>query len=413
MNEQFIKQILSTLNREAFTSFIFELWKLEDYKSDLKYQKIKSIGTEMFEQHYWDKSNEIGVYENQGFNVIIPFFSPIELFSKVDEKAVWDTELIKKLKKYKRRISRRESSWQYSLDGMYHMPLISFASNFEGLNQDFYFDNLIPKFANLVDKIGLEAEIAVGGCDSFLELNPENTITAFKNFINKEEKQFSISISGDKFELGYFKYDKFLTNGLLRNSKYPYEPVYINNHDKSEIIKEFEHLINKRVPETKLEKFIAQHYKIIFGEKYDRIETQLWLRFPELDISNKNRRLDIFLRNSIERDWELIELKNSKKLTRTYRDIPTFTCEIQNAIQQLKAYEKLLAQSKVKNKFAREGIEYFSPELKLVVGRKPDISIEQWRFLKSTNENNLKIITFDDLLESMKIRYNLQINNER
>ena len=100
-------------------------------------------------------------------------------------------------------------------------------------------------------------------------------------------------------------------------------------------------------------------------------------------------------------------------MTKTYRDIPTFTSEIQNAIQQLKTYEKLLSQSKVKDKFANEGIEYFFPEIKLVVGRKPDISDEQWRFLKSTNENNLKIITFDDLLNSMKIRYNLKDNNAR
>jgi len=339
MNEQFIKQVLSTLNRDAFTSFVYELWKLNDYKSDMKYQKTKSIGTEILEQHYWDKSGKLGVFEHQGYNVIIPFFSPIELFSNVDEKTIWEPDLIKKLKNYKHRISRRENSWQYTLDGMYQIPLISFATNFEGLDNDFYFDNLIPKFTNLVDRIGLEAETAVGGCDSFLELNHLNTIKAFKNFITKEGKQLSFSFSGDRFELVYFTQDKYLTHGLLKNSKSPYEPIFIDNHDKSEITIEFEYLVNKRAPETELENLLAQHYKMIFGEKYDRIETQLWLKFPELDISNKNRRLDIFLRNSIERDWELIELKNTRKITRTYRDIPTFTSEIHNAIQQLKTYE--------------------------------------------------------------------------
>ena len=104
-------------------------------------------------------------------------------------------------------------------------------------------------------------------------------------------------------------------------------------------------------------------------------------------------------------------IKNTKRLIRTYRDIPTFTSEIHNAIQQVKAYEKLLSQEKVKEKFAKDGIEYFYPEIRLVVGNKPDISDEQWRFLKSTNEHKLKIITFDELLESMKLRYQLKINN--
>lgn len=409
MNEQLVRQILSTLNRDAFSMFIYELWKLGDFSTDLKYQKTSSIGSDIYEQHYWDKLSNPGVYENQGYNVIIPFFQPIELFRRISENSITDHNLIKKLKNYKSKITRRENRWQFWTDGEYHMPMISFVTNFEGVDKNYYYDFMIPWFQKLVNDLDIIAEVSVGSCDSFFELNPDNTLKAFKNFISKNNKQVSIAISGDNLEFAYFNQDKYLTKGLLKNSKNPYEPVFIDkSNDKSEIIKEFEFLINKNTPETKLEKFLKTNYKEIFGEHYDRIETQLWLKFPELDISNNNRRLDIFLRNSIERDWELFELKNIKRLTRTYRDIPTFTSEIHNAIQQVRSYEKLLLQAKVKEKFAKEGIEYYYPEVRLVVGNKPDISDEQWRFLKSTNENKIKIITFDELLESMKLRYNLK-----
>lgn len=414
MNEQLVKQIISTLDRNAFSMFIFELWKLKDYSKDLEFQKTKLIGNHIYEQHYWEKLSNPGVLEHQGYNLILPFFQPLELFEDITEKSFSDFDLIKKLKNYKSRITRRENSWQYWTDGQYHMPLISFVTNFEGIDKNIYFDSIIPKFQHMVNELGIDAETAVGSCDSFFELDRENALEAFNSFINKNKKQISISLSGDNLECSYYNQDKYLTRGLLKNSKNPYEPIFVDKGvPYSEIIKEFEFLINKNTSEATLESFLKTNYKEVFGEHFDRIETQLWLRFPELDISNKNRRLDIFLRNSIERDWELFELKNVKKLTRTYRDIPTFTSEIHNAIQQARAYEKLLSQEKVKEKFAKEGIEYFYPEIRLVVGNRPDISDKQWRFLKSTNENNLKIITFDELLESMKLRYKLKMNNAR
>lgn len=413
MNKQFLKKILSTLDREAFSEFISELWKLDDVSTDFDYRKTKAIKHEMFEQHYWGKDGHKGIPDYQGYNLIIPFFQPIELFSDIAENSLINSELINQLKYYKRKINDRGSSWQFWTDGQYNMPRISFVTNFEGIEENFFLKNIFPKFEYIIEHLNITAETAVGSCDTFLDLNPDNTFKAFRNFIEKNQKQISISFSKGNFECDYFLQDKYLSSGLLKNSKNPYETVYIeNNIDKSEIIKEFEFLINSDTSETNLEKFLKDNYKTIFGEHYDRVETQLWLRFPELDISNKNRRLDIFLRNSVERDWELYELKNTKKLTRTYRDIPTFTSEIHNAIQQVRTYEKLLAQEKVKNKFAREGIEYYYPEIRLVVGNRPDISDEQWRLLKSTNEHNLKIITFDELLASMKARYNLKNNTD-
>src|SRR5262249_31267329 len=151
-------------------------------------------------------------------------------------------------------------------------------------------------------------------------------------------------------------------------------------------------------------------YLDIFGSKYDRIENQIWLRFPELDITGKERRLDIFLRNSIANDWELYEIKRVIPLTSSYRDIPVIAKEILFAIQQTKNYERILSQQEVKDKFAREGIEYCEPLLNVVVGRTPQITHEQWRWLKASNSEKVRILTFDDLLGEMKSRLTEKID---
>jgi hypothetical protein len=151
---------------------------------------------------------------------------------------------------------------------------------------------------------------------------------------------------------------------------------------------------------------LKRYYQEIFGFGYDKIETQIWLRFPDLDISSKSRRLDIFMRNSIQGDWDLFEIKKPVKLTKTYRDVPVFTDEITSAIQQLRNYGRLLSQDKVKKALAQDGIEYYVPSLNLVVGRSPNIPHEQWRWLKSTNERDLKIVTYDELLIAMRNRLN-------
>jgi hypothetical protein len=80
------------------------------------------------------------------------------------------------------------------------------------------------------------------------------------------------------------------------------------------------------------------------------------------------------------------------------------TAEVLYAIQQVQNYAGVLAQDKVKRKFAADGIEYFEPVLKLVIGRRPQISYQQWRSLVVRNEKDVKIITFDDLIKEMAIR---------
>jgi hypothetical protein len=179
---------------------------------------------------------------------------------------------------------------------------------------------------------------------------------------------------------------------------------------KAQAIIEFEYLLKKNVKEDELEKFLTAHYKEIFGNKYDRIETQLWLKFPEFDIAGKNRRIDIFLRNSIHNDWELFEIKRGIPLTGIYRDVPVIAREVIYAVHQLKNYERILRQKNVIDKFARDGIEYFEPSLNLVIGSAPQISHEQWRWLLASNSERVKIHTFGELINEMRVRLTDKLN---
>jgi hypothetical protein len=238
-----------------------------------------------------------------------------------------------------------------------------------------------------------------------LELNAKGASEAFRNFLACDADGVSISLSNRSVEVAHFTFENSLTGGVLSNRKQPYEPVFISKlKQKAEAIVEFEALLRADTKEDDLEKFLAAHYKDIFGSKYDRIETQIWLKFPELDIASKARRLDVFLRNSIANDWELFEIKRVIPLTGIYRDIPVIAKEVTFAIQQIKSYERILSQKTVRDKFAQDGIEYFEPSLNLVVGKTPQITHEQWRWLLASNGERVKILTFEDLINEMKIR---------
>ena len=402
-----IKQILTTLDRNTFERFVFEFFSSDDGEKKDMTQKTNIIENGLFEQLKVGWSNIMYSNRFKSYNYILPFYYPLELFKNLSSISLINSEVLNKLKKTQFILEQRKKNWTY-WDGKYEPPDIAFITNFEGLETNVYQQTIIPQFQKIVDQSNIDAEAIVGSFDTFFFFAGNKVIETFNSFISKYQKQVSIVFRKDKLELEYFKQDKYLTESLLKNSNSPYEPVFIERIKKKyEIVKEFEFLINNDVSESKLEIFLAKYYKEIFGEQYDRIETQLWLKFPELDISQKNRRLDMFLRNSVQGDWELFELKKTMKIVRSYRNIPAFTAEINNGIQQLRNYQQLLKQDRVKRKFAKEGIEYYHPELRLVVGRKPDISLKDWRFLKSTNENNIKIITFDELLLSLKKRYTI------
>jgi hypothetical protein len=105
-------------------------------------------------------------------------------------------------------------------------------------------------------------------------------------------------------------------------------------------------------------------------------------------------------------DWELFEIKRVVPLSRTHRDIPVVTSEVTNAIQQLKNYNRILNQDVVKRDFAKQGIHYYEPSLNLVIGKEPSIPHATWRYL-ATSDNDVRILTYDNLLSQMENRLNI------
>jgi hypothetical protein len=404
-----LKNLLGCLNRHAFTKYVYSLYKLDDGIKDSKTDGLipytvetvdlsETCGDYVFEKHHCNPP------EFQSFTGLFIYTEPIDLFYRLSDVDIATPSIVKSLKKYKKIFREREESWFYPQDGELSVPQIAFITNYSDISKDDYNDVLFPKFKKLLKRWDYEPELLLGSLDSFFELNPTNAEKAFENFISNHKDGLSISLEDDNFSVNDFVADKYISDGVLRGSKNPCESVYIKSIEKSQAILEFEHIINRNPKEDELELFLQKHYQDIFGFEYDKIETQLWLRFPELDISQNERRLDIFLRNSIEKDWELFEIKRAKKLTKSYRDIPVFTGEVQSAIQQLRNYSRILSQDNVKRKMAKEGIEYYEPALKLVIGRTPNIPQAEWRWLKSTNEKDVKILTYDELLTSMKKR---------
>ena len=89
------------------------------------------------------------------------------------------------------------------------------------------------------------------------------------------------------------------------------------------------------------------------------------------------------------------------------RGVPMFTDLIYQAIAQAKNYKALLQQDAVKRKFAQEGIEYFEPEINIIVGKKSGISTAQWRRMIADHRGDVKIRTYDEFFKEASYRSNL------
>jgi hypothetical protein len=403
MDKQFIKGLLSGLNKHAFDAFIRELFDFDiGFGEQNELISIKEIGEGVYFQKILDS------YGESLHTVFLLHFTPLELFKIINENSIADPELIKKLKKVRAHYKGKKGYWGMvspELKETSKLQSLAFITNFHGFEKSVYDNVIIPQYIEIANKVGLKKPTVVGSFDSFVELDFERTEEIFKDFILKNQDGICISLEEEHVNVSKFYSERNLSSGVLAESKYPYEPILITYlKNKDEILAEFEYLIRKETKESELEKFLVSYYQDIFGYQYDKIETQLWLRFPELDVASKNRRLDIFLRNSIVNDWELFEIKRVIELTSTYRDMPVLSREITYAIQQIKNYSKILTQDSVKRFFSRQGIEYYQPSLNIIVGKTPQIPHEQWRWLLAQNEGEVKILTYDKLISEMKLR---------
>lgn len=271
-------------------------------------------------------------------------------------------------------------------------------------------DSLLEYYENEINTIlpNGSFQIGIGNINTFLdspEIKKDGIRKFLINFFDFYDDGLSISISDDKAFVSSILHEREFS-GLLTTNNSILSPVIRRVEKNNEIINEFNHLINANVKERVLEEFLQENYQLIFGERYDRISTQLWLKFPELDIGGKDRRMDIFMRNSVSEDWELYELKRADvQLTKTRKDIPMFMSTVSDAMAQVRNYKRILMQDNVRKKFEQDGIEYYEPEINIVIGKNPNLLPKQWRRLV-TSENDLKIITYDDLLCEAKERMN-------
>jgi len=401
VDERLLKNLLCCLSKNAFEAFVLIFFN--DNETRERFEPFPEIGDGAFRKELLDS------YGGSIHALYLLHFAPVEVFNRPKDVIVYDPTIMGKLRRIADHYKGKMGQW-----GMVSPHLVPgkalnelyFLNNFANITESECRERIIPRYRKMLKTRKLNPKIyGVGCCDSFVERSPDSVDKALKTLLSQKPGGLRICFQEETHCVERFSYQKSFFTGVSRHTRQPYEPVLTDILTaKEEVIAEFERLIRKGAKESELENFIRAHYNDIFGARYDRIETQLWLRFPEHDIGGKDRRLDLFLRNSVKNDWELFEVKRPVKVTRTYRDAPVIAHEVSHAVQQVRNYAKILAQDSVKKQFAKEGIEYYEPSLNLVIGRTPEIPLRQWRWLMNTFATDLRIFTFDELVTEMEVR---------
>lgn len=332
-------------------------------------------------------------------------YHPTALYHDFSLKNIDLYELGRLIEKY---LSNRKYSLWLPTDGTTIYSVNNYDSSVLGISDERLLDYYESKLKGVLPA---DVRLGLGNINTFLHQGEKDNgyvdgiVSSFFKEINDG---LSICVSEEGISASYFLGGSEFP-GITAHTHSIIHPV-VKLVSMSNVLDEFNALLNRDSSEQELEEFLLAHYRFIFGENYDCIATQLWIRFPELDIGNSDRRLDIFMRNSVTSDWELFELKRaSVQLTKTIRDVPMFTSEVHNAIAQVKNYKRLLSQDSVRRQFEKEGIEYFQPEIHLVIGRRPEITNGQWRRIIA-DEPSLKILSYDNLYKAAETRLKSLVN---
>jgi hypothetical protein len=395
-----IKAILSKLTPAAFDTFVTKLF----HPNEDVWEGPPHLEDGILYQTLHDS------YAGTLFSAFLVQYLPLSLFNRPRFDCLADdptlTIRLKYLKETYNGVAGYYGMVSPELVKATQLRSLGFLVNLGGLPESRYYDEIFPQYTRLVQRIGLHAPITlVGSYDSFMDFNAEGVQGLLKKFLSDRTDGFAVQISPAGTQVLNFAGQTSFESGVLSINRCPHEPILLAALEKNaQLICEFESLIEKGCPEQALERFLIAHANEIFGGKYDRVEAQIWLRFPDLDIAGKERRMDIFMRNSISNDWDLFEIKNPIRMIRKYRGIPAMVAEVSHAITQLKNYSRLLSSPKVKESLKESGIEYCEPTLNLVIGRKPQIPLARWRWLLTTQDKDVHLTTFDDLLAEMRIR---------
>lgn len=392
MDIEKLRNIINYFDQNAFQSFFHEVVTFSDDGIKIPERISDNIWASQAERFF------------QSEEVFFLSYCPFQILNNFSVKNL-DLNSIKNSMLYYEE-NKSISPW-LPISGKTYYIINNFDSSKLNINDDKLIEYYETEFNNLLPFS--TPNIGVGNINTFFtaaENNIQKLNLIFEKFIKKYREGICISIS--PYQISTYE---FLTqtelSGVTKESQYILQPT-IKLPCYNTVLTEFNRIINSEAHENELEDFLKEYYQELFGYKYDRIETQLWLKFPDSDIGGRERRMDIFMRNAVENDWELFELKRADaNLVKSVSGIPMFTEIVHKAISQAKNYQKILNQDNVKRKFAAEGIEYYEPELNIVVGKKPSISQQQWRRIVTENSNGIKILTYDTILSEAAYRLKL------
>jgi hypothetical protein len=392
MEKDELRILLSRLDKRGFEQFIYKLLK-SHYKDS--FHKDNNFNSDD-EQVFW--KSDFG-HSRKAFYVTNT--TPFEVFKNFNHDIIDSSSLPHTLQKLNQLYDKSIPYYGKQIERIY------FLTNYNGYKKDEYELYISDAFEMLATKCGLKnIGIGIGSIDSFIDLQFDNTLNIFKKMLLDNNSGVAITIGADSINVNNFNEEKYVNSGVTIGKKDLLQPIFLQaKTEKDILLKEFEQLLNNKAKEDELEKFLTKYYRDIFGEHYFDVKTQIWLKFPHLDINDKNRRLDIFLRNGVSEDWELFEIKRANEITKiTSRDIPMFKAEVYEAIEQARNYRRILLQDEVRKILYNEGIEYYEPVVSIIIGSNPTLPKSQWRRMVDQNSNDLNIMTYTDLLKEMQIR---------
>ncbi len=206
----------------------------------------------------------------------------------------------------------------------------------------------------------------------------------------------------DTFNINLGFYNQIYQHDILY--KYP-EPEFYEQEKVLLINKFIELYGNKETTEPEITSFLSKQeneyilkcrfsaqniypQKICEWQSEDKPAIQ-----PDFFVSNTNGYADIV-------EFKLPDLKNNTIVGRVNRE--QFSSEINSYIAQTRKYKEYFDDPNnrkwVEDKY---GFKVYKPKRFLVVGKRYDFSTDEWQKIKSDYNNDLEILTYDDLIDGV------------
>ena len=392
-NQDIITTVIEHLDSNSYEElFFYLLKKSENFSSCKRLEKIDDRIIENPPERFY-----------QSAEAFFLNYYPYTLYKNFSIDKLDLRELKDLISKY---IKKRTYDVWIPVNGTAIYAISNYDSSKLGLTDEELLDHYQKELSSLLPD---SFEVGIGNINTLMNAqeNPSNEYYKMvEKFFIQNDSGVCITPSDDRILATRFVTEREF-DGIITPSSTVFQPIIKKVLDADDKLVEFNELINSNVKESILEDFLYANYHLIFGEKYDTISTQVWLDFPEFDIGNQNRRMDILMRDAVLQDWEVFELKRaSVKLTKSKSDVPLFVSAVNDAIMQLKNYKYILNKDEVKRSFEQKGIEYFDPKINLVIGNRPNISKKKWDWLLSQYKD-LNILTYGDLYDDAKKRLNV------